>query len=457
MIEIESSPNRSSLDADGRREKIRLADVKGRFTRWRRWVFALLICVYAAVPALSWNGKPLILIDIVHRQFFLFGHSYNAQDAYLLFFVVTGGFFLLFFMTAMAGRIWCGWACPQTVFLEGVFRRIERWIEGDRSHQLLLARGPWSIRKIVLFVIKHGLYLALSLVVAHIFVGYFVSYRDLFHFMQSDPHEHWAAFVWMGAVTLVIYGDMAWFREQLCLIVCPYGRIQSALTDDDSLVIGYDAMRGEPRGKKGDPDRGHCINCFRCVDVCPTAIDIRNGLQLECIGCANCVDACDDVMTKIGQPIGLIRYDSLNRFAGRPGRFFRPRLYLYTIMLIIGALVASFFLLHRHTFEANVIRLPGAPFSVEEGTVRNQFMIHVVNKQTESDTFDIHVLSLEGMSVAIPFSSVTLNGMADVRIPVFVSLSAEAFHGDCEIPVVVTAQSSGERVQSLIRFLGPSR
>lgn len=453
---------RGSIHADGHREQVRVADVAGRFTTWRRRAFILLMLVYAAAPLIKVGGQPLIFLDITGRRFFLFGQTFNAQDAYLLFFLLAGGVLSIFLVTAVMGRVWCGWACPQTVFLEGIFRPIERLLEGSKHEQLRLARQPLRGRKLRILAMKHGLYLLAALAVSHIFISYFVSLEQLRSWVFESPREHWTAFLWMAAITGALYFNFAWFREQTCLILCPYGRFQSALTDDDTLVIGYDLGRGEPRGGVGTAGAGDCVDCLRCVEVCPTAIDIREGLQLECIGCANCIDACDDIMAKLGRPAGLVRYDSLKGLSGQPRRWARPRVYLYLAILLLLAGTGAVFAAGRKPFEATLIRQTGAPFVLEEGedeveTIRNQYFVHVVNKTPRHSRFDLKVLLPEGAEALLPLPSVEVDSLADQRIPLVVSLPMEAYEalGPFDVEVETRDAQSERVVRSRLRFLGP--
>lgn len=452
---------RGSIHADGHREKVRVADVAGRFTTWRRRAFFLLILVYAAAPLVKVGGQPLIFLDITARRFYLFGQTFNAQDAYLLFFLLAGGVLSIFLLTAVMGRIWCGWACPQTVFLEGIFRPIERFLEGSKHEQLRLARQPLRGRKLRILVVKHGLYLLAALLVSHIFISYFVSLEQLRSWVLESPREHWTAFVWMAAITGLLYFNFAWFREQTCLILCPYGRFQSALTDDDTLVIGYDLGRGEPRGGVGTVGAGDCVDCLRCVEVCPTAIDIREGLQLECIGCANCIDACDDIMAKLGRPAGLVRYDSLKGLSGQPRRWARPRVYLYLAILLLLAGTGAVFAAGRRPFEATLIRQTGAPYVIEEDgeeeLIRNQYFVHVVNKTPRRSRFDLRVLLPEGAEALLPLPSVEVDSLADQRIPLVVSLPEEAYEalGPFDVQLETRDAESGRVVRSKLRFVGP--
>ncbi|RYG69474.1 4Fe-4S binding protein, partial [bacterium] len=276
---------RGSFRHDGSRIGIVPADVRGPFATVRRIVFAVLVAVLVLLPWLRVGGRPAVLLDVANRRFFLLGLTLNAQDAWLLFFVVTGVGFGLVYVTTLLGRVFCGWACPQTVFLEGVYRRIERAVLGSKEarkrRQKHGHRGLEALRVLAL----HALYVLVSFALAHVFLGYFVSPPALLEIVRMAPSRSPEAFAWTAAMTVALYGNFAWFREQLCVIVCPYGRLQSALVDADTMIVGYDAKRGEPRGKAKEPGAGDCVDCGRCVAVCPTGIDIRDGLQLECVGC----------------------------------------------------------------------------------------------------------------------------------------------------------------------------
>ncbi len=413
----------SALRSDGKREFVVPADVSGRFTTLRRVVYALLIAVYAALPWLEIGGHPAVFLDVQNRAFYLFGATFNAQDFWMVFFLLSGLGFALILVTALWGRIWCGYACPQTVFLDGVYRRIERLLEGPRNLRLKRDANPPNLAWITRKTTKHIAFVLVSAVVAHVFLSYFVSIPKLFEMMRTKPAQHPEAFAWAFGMTGLMYFNFAWFREQLCIVVCPYGRLQSVLTDDHSLVIGYDLARGEPRGKAKQEGAGDCVDCQRCVVVCPTGIDIRNGLQLECIGCAACIDACDDVMTRLGRAKGLVRYDSLNGLSAKPKQMLRPRLYLYAFLGALGLVVALFALRTRVPFEANLLRLPGAPFLVEDGgsRVRNSFELHLVNKRGQEVTFTIEPEAGQDLDYVVGRKEVMLKPLGAARVPVFVS------------------------------------
>ncbi len=446
---------KSSIRADGSREKVRVADVKGRFQKGKTWAYNFLLLLFAILPFISIQGQRLILLDIQRRHFYLFGLSFNAQDIYLIFFLVSGLAFTLFFVTAIWGRVWCGWSCPQTVLMDGFFRKIERWVEGNRNEQVRLSQSSWTAKKISLFSIKHAIFLLASLLISLIFIAYFVPIPSIFDLLKLGPSSHPVLSLWLCGVTALIYLDFSWFREQVCVIVCPYGRFQSLLTDDDTLVIGYDEKRGEPRGKKTDPNTGDCIDCDRCVVVCPTGIDIRNGLQLDCIGCANCIDACDEVMEKIGKPKGLVRYDSLNGLAGKAKKFLRPRVIAYSALFLIGVLMFAGFLRKHTPFEANVLRLVGPPYVLTEGKIRNQFEIHLFNKMSDQMTLLIEPKATQGESITLPVREVTLKRLEDRRIPLFVEVPEKTFQTSFPMSIQVKEEETGKIVQSTFRFLGP--
>ena len=369
-----------------------------------------MIAIYVLLPYIQINGYPAIFFDIEARRFHLFGLTIVPQDLWILFFGISGLGFTLFFVTSLLGRVWCGWTCPYTVFLDHIFRRIERWIEGDGPKRRKRDNAPWTAEKIIRRAIKHFLYILCSALIAHIFIAYFVSLERLYSFAMDGPSAHLVAFSFIVALTGILYFCFAWFREQFCVIMCPYGRIQSALTDDDSIIIGYDEKRGEPRGKKNDPNAADCIDCHRCVNVCPTGIDIRNGLQLECIGCAACIDACDDIMKKIGRPTGLVRYDSLNGLSGKKTNFLRPRIILYIVMGLVGAGILAFtFYKNARPINATVTRMRGNPYYQDENTIRNNYDLKLINKRAIPLDFQIELVDPPAGFTASPGSETLIN------------------------------------------------
>jgi cytochrome c oxidase accessory protein FixG len=446
----------SSLRADGSHAAIHPADVHGKFARAREITFFLLIALYAALPWIPVHGHPAVFLDIEHRSFYLFGAAFNAQDIWMMVFVLTGAAFGLVYATALLGRAWCGWTCPQTVFLEGIFRRVERAIEGPRDKRLRRNAAGWTLDKVWRKALVQLFYVIFSLLIAHVFLSYFVSLRAMFAMMREAPTAHPEAFLVVAALTAVFYLDFAWFREQFCVVVCPYGRLQSVLLDPHSLVVGYDARRGEPRGKATAEGKGDCVDCGRCVVVCPTGIDIRNGLQMDCIACTACIDACDDIMGRLGRPPGLIRYDSQDGLLGKPRRILRPRLALYTGLLLAGVVAASLAFAGHDAFEANVLRVSGPPYVLEEGLVRNAFDLHLVNKRGDPTTFEIVPEPSPGAVFIVPLARVTLASLGSVDAPIFVTVARADYHGEFAAHVAVSANGAPAR-RLVLPFLGPSK
>jgi cytochrome c oxidase accessory protein FixG len=449
----------ASLNADGSRRFIYPADVSGRFARLRKIVFVFLIGLLVALPWLRLGGEPALLLDVQNRRFFLLGAQFNAQDAWLMFFLVTGVGFILLATTAIWGRVWCGWACPQTVFIEGIYRRIERWIEGPAGARARLDAAPMSATKALKRGAKHVAFLAVSLLLAHVVLGYFVRIDDLLAMVKGSPAHHPEAFAWVAGMTALVYFNFGFFREQFCVIMCPYGRLQGVLTDPDSLVVGYDEKRGEPRGKvhlkvaATEKKLGDCVDCKRCVAVCPTGIDIRQGQQLDCIACTACIDACDDIMVKVGRPTGLIRYDSLKGFRNEKTQYLRPRTYAYAFAGLLGLSAMTLALSQRQTFEANLIRSKGAPFVLEGADVRNQFHVHVMNKSSTERKVQIEPLPIPGAVFLVSQKEVTLLGGASADVPVFVTIPLAEYHRGTIVKVRIVG---GEDTKiATAQLLGP--
>lgn len=446
-----------SVNPDGSRNAIHPADVRGRF-QWRKHaLWYLLIAVYLAVPWLRIGGHPVLLIDIPTRHFYLFGQTFNAQDFWLAFFFVTGLGFTLFVVAALFGRMWCGYACPQTVFLEGVFRRIERWIEGPAAARAKLDKASFG-GKFVRRGLKMVVFLAIAATISHSLLGYFMPVEVLLEAVTSSPDRHPTAFGFMVVATGILFVNFTWFREQLCIVVCPYGRLQGALYDQDTILVGYDKRRGEPRGVAGTAGAGDCVDCYRCVAVCPTGIDIRNGTQLECVGCANCVDACDDVMAKLGRPQGLVRYDSQRGFLTGVRRFLRGRVVLYSVLLLAGATAFSLAVTRRRPFDANLLRSPGRGYALEGERVHNTFDLQLINKRPGPRTFTLSVVGPQGAETVVSTSDLQLESLEVRRIPVHVFVPVADFKAGLRAEILVRcADPEGELTRTATApLLGPS-
>ncbi len=457
----QKNPNLDSvttINPDGSHYKLHPADVSGKFTRARRIIGLALIIVYAALPWIPINGNPAVFLDTASRQFHLFGISLDVQDLWVLFFFISGLGFILFFVTSLLGRIWCGWTCPYTVFLDHVYRAIERFVEGDAPARKKLDNAPLTVGKLFKRSVKHGLFILCSTLIAHIFISYFVSLRGLYGFIQAGPGEHSISFGAIAILTAILYFCFAWFREQFCVVMCPYGRIQSALSDDDTMVIGYDSRRGEPRGKADDPNSGDCIDCRRCVNVCPTGIDIRDGLQLECIGCAACIDACDEIMVKLDRPKGLVRYSSHNALNGIKTKIIRPRIFVYLTLMLLGTTAFAVTMYQKaRPFNAQVNKMKGSPYQKDDTGVRNIYQIHLSNKRNAATTFDISLADAPAwVSTSGTTEGIILQAKEKKTYNLVVIAPAEKYDGTFKFKIVVTSRKDNTTVDNKVSFLGPS-
>jgi cytochrome c oxidase accessory protein FixG len=421
-VNPQDAPLEVSLYEVGR--KIYPRAVSGRFAAWR-WalVWATQLVFYGA-PWLTWNERQAVLFDIAHRKFYLFGLVFWPQDVIYLTVLLIISALSLFLFTAVAGRLWCGYACPQTVYTE-IFLWIERVIEGDRNARMRLDSEKLGPRKFLRKGAKHGSWIAVALWTGITFVGYFTPIREL---LTTTPSA-WEGF-WVLFYGFATYGNAGWMREQVCKYMCPYARFQSSMFDKDTLIIMYDASRGEPRGKK---NTGDCVDCGICVQACPTGIDIRNGLQYECIGCAACIDGCDQVMDKVGRPRGLIRYSS--------GRVIRPRVLVYASILaaIVIAMGASLWL--RVPLKVDVIRDRAAiAREVEGGLIENVYRLQIMNTAEQARAFEIRASGLPGISVwgeGIAGVPPATSSMVPVRVRVDAGLAPGSY------PIAFTVTAMG--------------
>lgn len=395
----------TSVDQYGDRLYLIPAEVKGFFRKHRNWTQAFLILLFLILPWTEIGGHQTILLNIIDREFNIFGVLFRAHDAPLIFFLVAGSALSLALVTSIWGRVWCGWACPQTVFIDGVFRRIEQLVEGNYLKRRALKTAPLSVKRFGQIFIKWILFFVAASIIAHSFVAYFVGAESLLEIIQKSPSENWTLFLFVSIFTLVFLFDFVWFREQFCVIMCPYGRIQGLLYDSKTKTVGYDVARGEPRkglAEKSALKQGDCIDCGRCVSVCPTGIDIRNGLQMECIACTACVDACDEIMEKVKKPKGLIRYMTLD---GSKVNIFKPRSLLYMVAILFCAAGLAFSLINRQSSHITLMRGQGSPYTVTEETVTNHFKLHITNQSRASQEYFVELperFRTSGIELIIP-------------------------------------------------------
>ncbi|GIL17754.1 MAG: cytochrome c oxidase accessory protein CcoG [Oligoflexia bacterium] len=448
----------SMLDEKGHRIRINPAEVTGFFRRHRNWTQAVLIVIFLILPWIKIGGHQAILLDIPNRRFAILGLTFWAHDGPLVFFILAILTLGLALATAVLGRVWCGWGCPQTVFIDGVFRRIEALIEGNYIKRRALDKEPISSLKLFKKTLKWTLFSIVGAIISHSFIAYFVGTEPLLKMIQSDPRENWVAFLFTFSIAATITFDFGWFREQFCIIMCPYGRFQSVLMDDRTVNVMYDEKRGEPR--KGSVPQGQtqgdCVNCLRCVNVCPTGIDIRNGTQMECIGCTACIDACDEIMIKVKKPKGLISYSSLTK---EPINFTRPRTLLYSALIILALIGLTYFVSTRKPITYQVLRGKEAPYTLSQnstgdGLVINHFRLNIHNQTFEDKDIPIETppeWKDKGFSLATPESLVKIRAGESKMIHFFVTSPTSLMKGTgrLDTQILIDRQPFG------ITLLGP--
>jgi cytochrome c oxidase accessory protein FixG len=418
-----------TLNEDGSRRWIRPKPSHGRHWHQRRAVALLLIATFVSIPYIEMGGKPSVLLDLPRREFTLFGATFLPTDTILLMLLLVSIIITIFLLTALFGRVWCGWACPQTVYMEFLFRPIERWLEGGRSGSLALDRDRATLHP--RRVLKYAIYLVLASLLAHTFLSYFVGVEQLRHWITRSPAEHPTGFFVVTGTTLAIFANFTYFREQTCLVACPYGRWQSVLLDRQSLIVAYDARRGEPRarGKVKAQGAGDCIDCGACVLTCPTGIDIRDGLQMECIHCTQCADACDAVMEKVGRPQGLIRYSSREALETRQRHILRPRVVVYpaVLALFLGGFVYA--LATRDAADITLLRGLGEPFVAQpDGRIANQLRVKIANRTGRDHVYRIDVGGAPEATVVAPQNPLAVAAGTAAATSVFIVLPAASFH-----------------------------
>lgn len=450
----------SHIDQEGHRVFFYPKQPSGRLYKWRTVVSLAFLAVFFALPFIQHKGEPIFLLNVLERKFILFGVRFWPQDFFL--FVVGMIIFIVFIalFTVVYGRVFCGWVCPQTVFMEMVFRRIEYWIDGDAQQQRLLKKMSWNAEKLRKRITKIAVFFLIAVVVANTFLAYLIGVKELYKIVTEPFAMHVGGFLAMIIFSAVFFFVYYWFREQACLVVCPYGRMQGVLLDKHSIVVAYDHKRGEPRGKSGKERAsglGDCVDCGACVRVCPTGIDIRHGTQLECTNCTACIDACDDIMEKVEKPRGLIRYASEDNIAtGRKLRW-TPRMLAYTGILILLITTESFLLATRSDLDTTIIRARGILFQTEkDGRISNLYNVKIINKTSEDKSIELVVNGGEG-EVRFVGEKPFVKAGSYVDAQFFILLPPNALHQQ-KNKLTVEVMSNGHALEmEKTTFLGPGR
>jgi len=396
----------ATVQEDGKRNWVYPKKVSGIFYRYRSYLSWILLAILFAGPFIQVNGRPYLLFNIFERRFIIFGAAFWPQDTYLLIFLLLIFFVFIILFTVVFGRIFCGWFCPQTLFMEMVFRKIEYLIEGDSNQQRQLNEGPWTTEKFTKKGFKLVIFATISLMIGHLVMAYLIGIDQVYAIVSQPPTANMAGFIGLMAFSGIFMFVFSWFREQACLVVCPYGRLQGVLLDNNSINVMYDYVRGEPRSpiRKNQvamEPKGDCVDCSLCVQVCPTGIDIRNGIQMECVNCTACIDACDEVMLKVDRPKGLIRYASENSIKQGFQKLITGRVKGYIIVLCILVVAFVSLIATRDDIKATITRFPGMTYQMrEDGKVTNLYQITLINKTFESQKVELNSL-VDGIEVEL--------------------------------------------------------
>lgn len=455
-----------TLNEQGKRAWVYPKKPSGKLYKYRKYVSYVLLAFLFSAPFIKINGNQFLMFNVLERRFNIFGFPFWPQDFHLFVIMMIIGVVFVVLFTVAFGRLFCGWICPQTIFMEMVFRRIEYWIEGDRGKQIRLDKMPWKAEKIKKRTLKWFIFFVISFLIANIFLAYLIGSDRLLRYIIDGPSQHRSTLISLVVFTGVFYFIFAWFREQVCIIVCPYGRLQGVLLDNKSVVVAYDHKRGEKeegRAKfKKNEDRelsgkGDCIDCFQCVNVCPTGIDIRNGTQLECINCTACIDECDSIMEAVNLPKGLIRFTSEENIEKKTKFKFGPRLKGYTAVLGILTMVLVGMLFLRNNVEANILRLPGQLYEHKENNIiSNVYTFKVINK-TSQEIEGIHfkLLSHKGTIKMVSHDEFDLPEQGLSKGTLFIEINGSALSGDKD-RVKIGVYSNNKLIETTTTaFLGP--
>ncbi|WP_196894464.1 cytochrome c oxidase accessory protein CcoG [Aureivirga marina] len=455
-----------TITEEGKRNYIHPKKPKGKLYKYRTYVSWLLVAFLFAAPFIKINGNQFLLFNVLERKFNIFGFPFWPQDFYLLVISILTGIVFITLFTVVFGRIFCGWICPQTIFMEMVFRKIEYWIEGDRNKQIKLSKQKWNAEKIRKKGLKWSIFFLISFIIANVFLAYLIGGDVLISDILEGPAANLSTFINLVLFTLVFYFVFAWFREQVCIVVCPYGRLQGVLLDNKSINVAYDYKRGEgENGRKKfrkkenrqELGNGDCIDCMQCVNVCPTGIDIRNGTQLECVNCTACIDACDEVMIKTGFEPGLIRYASEDNIAKGEKFKFTPRIIAYSAVLSLLLSIFVVLLFLRNDVETNILRLPGQLYETKGDTISNIYTFKFINKTVnEIEDVTIRLISPEG-SVTMVGGTYNVPKQELKEGTLFIKIAKDDLKKSKE-KIELGVYSKGELINTTkTNFLGPKK
>lgn len=443
----------ATVDYKGKRKWVFPKMPKGKLYNYRRLVAYVLLLFFYAAPHIKIKGEPALFFNFIERRFEIFGSTFYPQDFHLLVFAFIAALVFIILFTVIYGRLFCGWVCPQTVFMEFLYRPIEYLIDGDRKQQIKLREQEWNGIKIIKRLVKHALFFAISFWTMATFLSYIIGYAEVRVLLKGWPWINFSGFMAFFIFTFLHYGVFSWFREQVCTLVCPYGRLQGVMLDNNSIIVAYDYKRGEPRGPKS---KGDCINCFSCVDVCPTGIDVRDGTQLECINCTACIDACNSVMTRINKPKGLIRFASVNAISEGKSEKFNFRAIAYSAVLVILLGLITYFLINRGDVETTIIRAQGSMFQeYGEEKLSNLYNLQMINKTSIPVDAELKLLSHDGEIKIMGDPLSAEKGEVAKRMLLIVLDKKDVSSSKTKIEIGV--YSKGELKESIIStFVGPN-
>jgi cytochrome c oxidase accessory protein FixG len=460
QFDDEARDHIATVDSKGNRIWVYPKKPKGRMHNYRALVSIVLLALLFAGPFMTIGGRPLLLLNFIERKFVIFGTPFWPQDLHIFAIATITLFVFVILFTAAFGRVWCGWACPQTLFMEMVFRKIEYWIEGDANKQRKLDAGPWNEEKILKKSAKHLIFVAFSILISHTVMAYLIGIDQVKEITSQPPSANLGGFIGLIFFTGIFYWVFAYFREQACTVVCPYGRLQGVLLNKDSLAVSYDFKRGEKRGKmvksQAQEGQGDCIDCKLCVHACPTGIDIRNGTQLECVNCTACIDACNEVMDKIEKPQGLIRVSSHNGILSGTLKIFSARIAGYSALLLVLVSLLSFLIVNRSDVEITILRVPGQLYQkAEEDNYTNLYNIQFINKTFDPVTLNVSMKG-EGQIERVGEGEIIVPANGQSEGVFFVKIHESRLEGYKTRIDLIFKNSKGEELERKTNFLGPA-